>query len=99
MPNVYVEPRPKGCPEGSTSRISSSKIIPTRFSFLQNATRSDRLGQRPGARSSCRWGPTFERQKEAGSLAVGLNVEHYRTLVASRRDDLSTIRAGLHFCE
>jgi hypothetical protein len=39
-----------------------------------NPTGSDRLGTKAGALASRRKGPAFERQKEAGPLAVGLNV-------------------------
>jgi hypothetical protein len=97
MPNVYVEPRPKGRHIEDFVVEDHADHILASFRTQQEAI--DWAKGQGHAPLVARVRPTFERQEEAGSLAVGLNVEHYRTLVASRRDDLSNNSRRPSFCE
>jgi hypothetical protein len=61
MANVYVEPRPKGRPEGSpiedyVVEDHADHVLGT----FKNPALSDRLGERPGPYSSCRSRPPPE---------------------------------------
>jgi len=73
MPNVYVEPRPKGRPEGSHIE---DFVVEDHADHILASFRTQREAidwAKARACSSCRSGPTSERQEETGSLAVGLN--------------------------
>jgi len=74
MPNVYVEPRPKGRPEGSDIEdfVVEDHADHILASFRTKQKSID-WAKGQGHAPLVAPGPTSERQEEAGSLAIGLN--------------------------
>jgi hypothetical protein len=80
MPNVYVEPRPKGRPEGSHIEdfVVEDHADHILASFKTQRKRS--IGRKARGTLLLSPGPTFERQEEAVSLAAGLNASRSSTV-------------------
>ena len=82
MATVYIEPRPKGRPEGDPI---DDYVVEDHADqcprHLQDAARGNRVGKEGGPR------PAPERQEEGGSLARGLKGHHRGSL---RRTDALT---------
>jgi hypothetical protein len=70
MPNVYVEARPKGRPEGSSISIEDLwwRITQTTCS-APSKQRSDRLGQKERPFAPCRARAASQRQENTRPLA------------------------------
>jgi len=72
MANVYIEPRPKGRPEGSSIDDYVIEDHADRVTcHVQNAARSNRLGKKEQPFAACR-SLRHLNDKESRSLARGL---------------------------
>ena len=76
MPNVYVEARPKGRPEGSSIEDFVVEDHADHVLGTFKTERSDRLGQKERPFAPCRARAASQRQENTRPLARRLIVQH-----------------------